>query len=191
MLNLILFGAPGAGKGTQAEMLAKKYNFIHLSTGEVLRAEIAQGTPRGIAAKALMDKGEFVSDETMLEMVEEKVKANSTARGFIFDGFPRTIPQAEMLDKMLGNNNLSITATIALDANEDELVARLLLRGKTSGRSDDQNESVIRNRLQVYNQKTQPLIGYYNAQKKYISINGIGEIQSIFDELCSAIDKLS
>ncbi|MGL5913655.1 MAG: nucleoside monophosphate kinase, partial [Bacteroidales bacterium] len=96
-----------------------------------------------------------------------------------------------MLDKMLGNNNLSITATIALDANEDELVARLLLRGKTSGRSDDQNESVIRNRLQVYNQKTQPLIGYYNAQKKYISINGIGEIQSIFDELCSAIDKLS
>ncbi|MGL4907721.1 MAG: adenylate kinase [Bacteroidales bacterium] len=191
MLNLILFGAPGAGKGTQAEMLAKKYNFIHLSTGEVLRAEIAQGTPRGIAAKALMDKGEFVSDETMLEMVEEKVKANSTARGFIFDGFPRTIPQAEMLDKMLGNNNLSITATIALDANEDELAARLLLRGKTSGRSDDQNESVIRNRLQVYNQKTQPLIGYYNAQKKYISINGIGEIQSIFDELCSAIDKLS
>ncbi|MGL4363756.1 MAG: adenylate kinase [Bacteroidales bacterium] len=191
MLNLILFGAPGAGKGTQAEMLTKKYNFIHLSTGEMLRTEIAQGTPRGIAAKALMDQGEFVPDNTVLEMVAEQIQTNPNAEGFIFDGFPRTTPQAEMLDKVLAYNGTSITAMIALDAPEDELVKRLLSRGKISGRSDDQDESIIRNRIQVYNQKTQPLIGYYNAQKKYVNIKGIGEINIIFNNLCTAIDQLS
>ena len=190
MLNLVLFGAPGAGKGTQAAMLTGKYELIHLSTGDILRNEINAGTELGKQAKNFTDKGEFVPDEVVIGIIQSQIVQNKNAKGFIFDGFPRTIAQAEALDKMMESNGIAITSMIALDVETDELVKRLQLRGESSGRADDQSLEVISNRIDVYNQKTKPIIDYYDAQKKFSAINGIGSIEEIFGRLCQHVDKM-
>lgn len=187
MLNIVLFGPPGAGKGTQSQYLIDKYALVHLSTGDLLRAEISAGTELGLKAKSLMDNGQLVPDEVVIGMIGNKLKSNTTAKGFIFDGFPRTTPQAEALDALLTANNASITGMVALEVNEEELTTRLLERGKTSGRADDQNEALIRNRVQEYNTKTAPVADYYAKQNKYSPINGIGSIDEIFANICKAI----
>jgi len=189
MLNLVLFGPPGAGKGTQSERLVNQFNLIHLSTGDLLRSEIAAGTELGLEAKQLMDKGLLVPDSVVIGMIRSKLKANPTAGGFIFDGFPRTIPQAEALDKLLEEASASITAMLALEVSEGELLTRLLERGKKSGRSDDQDVSIISNRIKEYNAKTAPLAGYYSGQAKFKAIHGIGSIDAIFEQLCEAINE--
>jgi len=190
MLNIVLFGAPGAGKGTQAVMLAKELDLVHLSTGDILRKELAAGTDLGQQAKQFMDKGEFVPDEVVIGMIRSQIEQNPEAKGFIFDGFPRTTAQAEALDRMLGKKDMQITAMIALDVAHEELVKRLQIRGESSGRSDDQSLDVINNRIDVYHQKTAPLIGYYQAQGKYSPIDGVGEIAEIFDRLRLHVEKL-
>ena len=187
MLNLVLFGPPGAGKGTQSENLINKYNLVHLSTGDILRNEIANGTELGKQAKSVMDSGQLVSDEIVIGMIENKLDANQHAKGFIFDGFPRTAVQAEALDDLLQKKGTGISAMIALEVDNEELVKRLLNRGKDSGRADDQNESIIRTRIQEYNNKTLPLKNYYNAQGKFHSINGIGSVASIFNDITDRI----
>lgn len=187
MLNIVLFGPPGAGKGTQSQKLIDKYGLVHLSTGDILRSEIARGTSLGMAAKEIMDKGELVSDEIVIGMIESKLDANSSANGFIFDGFPRTQAQAVALDDLLQKKGTAISAMLALEVNDEELIKRLLLRGQESGRPDDQNEEIIRNRVNEYNTKTLPLKEYYSEQGKFHSINGIGSIDSIFAELCDRI----
>lgn len=189
MRNIVLFGPPGAGKGTQSQKLIEKYGFVHLSTGDLLRAEIAAGTKLGLEAKGLMDKGILVPDEVVIGMIDNKIKANPNAKGFIFDGFPRTVAQADALDRMMNENNMKINGMIALVVDEEELTKRLLLRGQTSGRADDQNETLIRQRVQEYNNKTAPVADYYAKQGKYHAINGIGEIEEIFDQLSNIIDK--
>ena len=183
MLNIVLFGAPGAGKGTQAFMLASEYDLVHLSTGDILREELSAGTELGKQAKAFMDKGEFVPDKVVIGMIRLQIEQNPAAKGFIFDGFPRTTAQAEALDMMLSEKEMEITAMIALDVAHDELVNRLMKRGEISGRSDDQSLDVIHNRIDVYHQKTKPLIGYYHSQGKYHPIDGLGEIPEIFERL--------
>ena len=188
MLNIVLFGPPGAGKGTQSEKLIDKYQLIHLSTGDILRGEIAAGTALGLEAKKLMDAGSLVPDEVVIGMISSKLDQNKNAKGFIFDGFPRTAAQAETLDKLLQNKNTSITKMLALEVNNDELTKRLLIRGKNSGRADDQNEDIIRNRINEYNNKTAPLKNYYSAQSKFQSIDGIGTVDEIFENLCKNID---
>ncbi|MFL5762526.1 MAG: adenylate kinase [Bacteroidia bacterium] len=188
MLNIVLFGPPGAGKGTQSEKLISKFHLVHLSTGDILRSEIAAGTQLGIEAKMLMDAGILVPDEVVIEMIRSKIDNNPNAKGFIFDGFPRTTAQAEALDKLLAEKNSSIRMMLALEVNDQELTKRLLLRGMESGRADDQNESVIRQRIEEYNQKTAPLKQYYSAQNKYRSVNGIGTIEGIFAQLCNVIE---
>lgn len=190
MLNLVLFGPPGAGKGTQSEKLIEKYNLIHLSTGDILRGEIAAGTALGLEAKKLMDAGSLVPDEVVIGMISAKLDANKDANGFIFDGFPRTEGQAETLDKLLVDKNTAITVMLALEVDTDELTKRLLLRGKDSGRADDQNEEIIRNRINEYNNKTAPLKNYYTAQNKFQSIEGVGSIDDIFAALSSKIDAV-
>ncbi|SFF18405.1 adenylate kinase [Thermoflexibacter ruber] len=189
MRNIVLFGPPGAGKGTQSQKLIEKYGFVHLSTGDLLRAEIAAGTKLGLEAKELMDKGILVPDEVVIGMIDNKIKANPDAKGFIFDGFPRTVAQADALDKMMSENNMKINGMIALVVDEEELTKRLLLRGQTSGRADDQNEALIRQRVQEYNNKTAPVADYYEKQGKYHAVNGIGEIEEIFDQLSNIIDQ--
>jgi adenylate kinase len=188
MLNIVLFGPPGAGKGTQSEKLISKFQLVHLSTGDILRSEIAAGTQLGIEAKMLMDAGILVPDEVVIEMIRSKIDHNPNARGFIFDGFPRTVAQAEALDRLLAEKNTSIRMMLALEVNDQELTKRLLLRGMESGRPDDQNEGVIRQRIEEYNQKTAPLKQYYSAQNKYRSVNGIGTIEGIFSSLCNVIE---
>lgn len=190
MLNIVLFGPPGAGKGTQAEMLLEKYQLVHLSTGDILRREIATQTPLGLEAKKAMDKGELVSDQVVIGMIEAKIDANSKARGFIFDGFPRTTAQAIALTTMLQKKDASISAMLALYVDDEELIKRLLLRGKDSGRADDQNRAVIENRIKVYNKETAPVIDYYDQLNKYQAIDGVGSIDEIFSRLCTAIDKI-
>lgn len=187
MLNLIIFGPPGAGKGTQADKLIAKYKLIHLSTGDMLRAEIAAGSALGLEAKKIMDKGMLVSDEIVIGIIESKINQNPDAKGFIFDGFPRTLPQAEALDKMLAVHKLVISATLALEVDNDELTKRILLRGKSSGRVDDQDEATIRKRVEEYSNKTAPLKEYYRKQGKLHPVNGIGAIEDIFNALCSEI----
>ncbi|RDC64098.1 adenylate kinase [Adhaeribacter pallidiroseus] len=189
MLNIVLFGPPGAGKGTQSQKLIDTYSLIHLSTGDLLRSEIAAGTELGLRAKTLMDQGILVPDEVVIGMIDTKLKENRNAAGFIFDGFPRTVKQAESLDSLLDQNNTAISGMIALEVNEEELTKRLLLRGQTSGRPDDQNEELVRKRVQEYNTKTAPVAGYYANQGKYHAINGIGEIEEIFTEICEIIDS--
>ncbi|MCS7019803.1 MAG: adenylate kinase [Cytophagales bacterium] len=189
MINLVLFGPPGAGKGTQSQKLIAKYNLIHLSTGDLLRAEIAAQTELGLSAKQLMDKGILVPDEVVIGMIRNKIQENRHANGFIFDGFPRTVAQAEALDKMLAENGLTISGMIALEVSEAELVKRLLLRGQTSGRPDDQNEELVQKRVQEYNTKTRPVADFYAAQGKFTAINGIGEIDEIFANICRVIDS--
>lgn len=190
MLNIVLFGPPGAGKGTQAEKLLKHYQLVHLSTGDILRAELKAGSKLGLEAKKFMDKGELVSDEVVIGMIESKIDTNLGAKGFIFDGFPRTTAQAIALDKMLNNKKIPITIMLALVVDDDELIKRLLLRGKDSGRADDQDQSIIENRIKVYNKDTSPVIDYYDDQNKYKDIDGIGSIDEIFDRLCKAIDQV-
>lgn len=187
MLNIVLFGPPGAGKGTQSEKLIAKYGLVHLSTGDILRSEIARGTALGMEAKQIMDRGDLVSDEIVIGMIESKLDANPNANGFIFDGFPRTQAQAVALDDLLQKKGTAISAMLALEVDNEELVKRLLLRGKESGRPDDANEDIIRNRVNEYNNKTLPLKKYYSEQAKFHSINGIGSIESIFDQLCERI----
>lgn len=187
MLNIVLFGPPGAGKGTQSEKLIEKFQLIHLSTGDLLRSEIAQQTELGMQAKLLMDKGELVPDAVVIGMIRSKLEHNQQAKGFIFDGFPRTAAQAEALDNLLAEKNTSISCMLALEVDNEELTKRLLLRGKDSGRADDQNEDIIRNRIKEYNNKTAPLKDFYSAQNKFHAVNGIGSIDEIFDALCSEI----
>ncbi|MCW3085603.1 MAG: adenylate kinase [Bacteroidetes bacterium] len=189
MLNIVLFGPPGAGKGTQSEKLIEKYHLVHLSTGDILRGEIAAGTELGKEAKKLMDAGALVPDEVVIGMISAKLDHNANAKGFIFDGFPRTAAQAEALDKLLSEKNTAITAMIALEVNDEELTKRLLLRGKDSGRADDQNEQIIRNRINEYNNKTAPLKAYYTNQHKFQSIHGIGSIDEIFASLSAVMDE--
>jgi adenylate kinase len=187
MLNLVLFGPPGAGKGTQSEKLIDKYGLVHLSTGDILRSEIARGTKLGMEAKQIMDRGNLVSDEIVIGMIESKLDANPNANGFIFDGFPRTQAQAIALDDLLQKKGTAISGMLALEVDNEELIKRLLIRGKESGRADDQNEEIIRNRVNEYNNKTLPLKQYYSEQAKFHSINGIGSIDSIFNELVNRI----
>lgn len=187
MLNIVLFGPPGAGKGTQSQKLIEKYGLVHLSTGDILRSEIARGTALGMEAKQLMDRGDLVGDDIVIGMIESKLDANPNANGFIFDGFPRTQAQAVALDDLLQKKGTAISAMIALEVDNEELIKRLLLRGKESGRPDDQNEDIIRNRVNEYNNKTLPLKKYYSEQAKFHSINGIGTIDGIFNEIVSRI----
>lgn len=187
MLNLVLFGPPGAGKGTQSQKLIEKFGLIHLSTGDLLRNEIAEGSGLGLEAKKLMDAGILVPDEVVIGMISNKLDANPNANGFIFDGFPRTVAQAEALDALLSNKNAPISGMIALEVNDQELEHRLLLRGQASGRADDANPEVIRKRVKEYNEKTAPVAGYYKNQHKFKSVNGIGSIEEIFDAICTII----
>lgn len=191
MLNLVLFGPPGAGKGTQSSNLIEKYNLVHLSTGDILRNEIKNGTALGLAAKKLMDEGALVPDEVVIGMIRSCLENNKSANGFIFDGFPRTQAQAKALDDLLTDLGTSITAMLALQVDDDELTRRLLSRGKDSGRSDDSDPAIIRNRIDVYNSKTAPLINYYSDQNKFYSIDGIGSVDDIFSRLCNEIDELA
>jgi adenylate kinase len=190
MINLVLFGKPGAGKGTQAEFLKSEYNLKHISTGDVFRYNIKNDTELGVLAKSFMDKGDLVPDEVTIKMLQDEVVKNSDAKGFIFDGFPRTTAQAEALDAFLESKDMKINATIALEANDEVLIQRLLERGKISGRADDQDENKIRNRFEEYNSKTAPLISYYEGEDKFFSVNGIGEISEITDRLKKVIDTL-
>ncbi|QKJ29288.1 adenylate kinase [Mucilaginibacter mali] len=187
MLNLVLFGPPGAGKGTQSQKLIEKYGLIHLSTGDLLRGEISQGTALGLEAKKLMDDGLLVPDAVVIGMISNKLDANKDAKGFIFDGFPRTVAQAEALDNLLESKSDKISGMIALEVNDDELEHRLLLRGKESGRADDANPEVIRKRIVEYNNKTAPVADFYKKQNKFTSINGIGSINEIFDGITNVI----
>ncbi|HVW96625.1 MAG TPA: adenylate kinase [Mucilaginibacter sp.] len=189
MLNLVLFGPPGAGKGTQSQKLIEKYGLIHLSTGDLLRSEIAQGTDLGLEAKKLMDEGMLVPDAVVIGMISHKLDANKNAKGFIFDGFPRTVAQAEALDVLLESKKAPISGMITLEVPDDELEKRLLLRGKDSGRPDDANPEVIRKRIKEYNDKTAPVAGFYKAQQKFKSINGIGTINEIFETIAGVISS--
>jgi len=190
MLNLVLFGPPGAGKGTQSQKLIKKYQLVHLSTGDILRNEISQGTELCLEAKKLMDQGLLVPDEVVIGMISNKLDANRDANGFIFDGFPRTVAQAEALDELLETKDSGISCMIALVVTDEELEKRLLNRGKDSGRPDDANPEIIRKRIVEYNTKTAQVANYYKAQDKFCSINGIGGIEDIFDSICSTVDSL-
>lgn len=189
MLNVVLFGPPGSGKGTQSAKLIEKYGLVHLSTGDILRAELAAQTELGKEAKRYMDKGELVPDHVVIGMIGRKLDENGRVNGFIFDGFPRTTSQAEALDTLLTGKNTSITLMVALEVPHEELVKRLLNRGKESGRADDQNVEVIENRIRVYHRETAPVIRYYEAQKKFFPINGVGSIDEIFQRLCDVIDQ--
>lgn len=190
MTNLVLFGKPGAGKGTQAAFLKDKYNLVHISTGDIFRYNIKNETKLGKLAQSYMDKGDLVPDEVTIQMLQEEVEKNPNAEGFIFDGFPRTIAQAEALDAFLSSKGMRIHGTLALEADNEALIKRLVERGKVSGRTDDQDEEKIRNRFTEYNEKTAPLIAFYQAQGKYHPINGIGTIEEITTRLSKTIDKI-
>ena len=189
MFNLILFGPTGSGKGTQSEKLIAKYGLKHLSTGDLLRSEIAAKTPLGLEAKNIMDKGQLVPDEVVIGMISSALDANPTAKGFLFDGFPRTGAQAKALDNLLELKEASINVMLALDVSEEELVKRLLKRGETSGRSDDTNEHVIRARITEYHNKTAIVAEYYRQFNKVVLIKGEGSVDDIFAALSKEIDE--
>lgn len=191
MLNLVLFGPPGAGKGTQSQNLIKQYGLIHLSTGDILRNEIANNTTLGVEAKKLMDEGLLVPDDVVIGMISNKLDANKDAKGFIFDGFPRTVAQAEALDNLLLTKNSSIAAMVALEVDKEELEKRLLLRGKDSGRVDDQNPEIIKKRIEEYVSKTAVVANFYASQKKFYSVNGIGNIDVIFKDITKVLNGLN
>ncbi len=188
MINIVLFGKPGAGKGTQAEFLKEQYNLVHISTGDVFRYNLKNDTELGKQAKAFMDRGDLVPDELTIKMLQDEVEKNPQATGFLFDGFPRTIAQADALDRFLESKGWNVTATVALEANDEILIQRLLERGKTSGRADDQDESKIRNRYDEYNEKTAPLIDYYTKKNLFYSVDGIGTIDEVTRRLSTIID---
>ncbi|WP_299055274.1 adenylate kinase [uncultured Polaribacter sp.] len=190
MKNIVLFGPPGAGKGTQAEFLKEMYQLVHISTGDVFRFNIKNKTELGLLAKKYMDEGNLVPDQVTINMLKAEVEKNTDANGFIFDGFPRTESQAEALDTFLAEKGEQINAMIALEVPEDLLVERLLERGKTSGRADDTDEAKIRNRFNEYNTKTAVLKDYFNAQEKYYGVNGVGSIEDITQRLATVFDKL-
>ena len=190
MLNIVLFGPPGAGKGSQSEKVLKKYNLVHLSTGDLFRLHLNNETALGLEAKKYMNKGDLVPDEIVIGMVEDKINKSSNVIGFVFDGFPRTINQAIALDNMLEKKNIPIKQMIALKVDEKELIKRIQNRAKTSGREDDKSIDKINNRIQVYNQETKPVADYYKKHDKYSEVDGIGEIDEIFIKLCSKIDDL-
>ena len=188
MLNIVLFGPPGAGKGTQAERIKNQYSLIHLSTGDIFRHNIKESTKLGLMAKEFMDKGELVPDEVTIKMLESEVNKHPESLGFIFDGFPRTTHQAKTLDDFLLSKNLSITKMIALEVPNDELISRLFLRGKQSCRPDDQDKSIIANRIKVYENQTAVLAEYYKAQNKLAAVNGVGSVDEITKRLYRSID---
>ena len=189
MLNIVIFGAPGSGKGTQSERIVEKYGINHISTGDVLRAEIKNGTELGKTAKGYIDQGQLIPDELMIDILASVFDSFKDSKGVIFDGFPRTIPQAEALKVMLKERGQDISVMIDLDVPEDELMTRLIKRGKDSGRADD-NEETIKKRLHVYHSQTSPLIDWYKNEKKYQHINGLGTMDGIFADICEAVDKL-
>jgi adenylate kinase len=188
MLNIVLFGPPGAGKGTQSEKLIKKYKLTHISTGDLFRKHLSEGTELGKLAQKYMNEGHLVPDEVVIGMVDVKIQEHSDANGFIFDGFPRTVPQAEALDKLLETKKAPISGMVALEVPQQELEVRLKERGKTSGRADDQDMDKIRTRIKVYQDETLPVAEYYKKQGKLAAINGVGEIESIFNDICAKID---
>jgi adenylate kinase len=189
MFNIILFGPPGSGKGTQSEKLIDQYGLKHLSTGDLLRSEIASQTPLGQEAKNFMDKGQLVPDEVVIGMISSALDNNPQARGFLFDGFPRTVAQSEALDKLLQLKKTQIAVVLALEVSEEELVTRLLNRGLTSGRSDDTNEEVIRARIVEYQNKTSVVADYYRQFDKVVAIKGEGSVDDIFSALCHEVDS--
>ncbi|MDP1622980.1 MAG: adenylate kinase [Bacteroidales bacterium] len=186
MFNLIIFGPPGAGKGTQAIKISEKFGWKHISTGDILRAEVSHASPLGLKVKSIMDSGHLVSDELLIEIMESVFIKNKTAKGFVLDGFPRTLNQAQELDKMLLRHGEKLTLVLALIVDEEELVKRLLIRSHDHGRDDD-TEDVIKNRLVQYHRHTEPLISYYKEKKLYQEVYGIGSIKDIFNQLCAAI----
>ncbi|HMQ60774.1 MAG TPA: adenylate kinase [Flavilitoribacter sp.] len=190
MVNLILFGPPGSGKGTQAVKLVDRYNLLHISTGDLFRYEIGNQTPLGKEAKSYMDKGQLVPDSVTIGMLRNKVEANPDVAGYIFDGFPRTIPQCEALDDLLAEKGESISKLLMLDVPDNEIVKRILLRGESSGRADDLNEEVVRNRIAVYKNETTPVFDYYAKEDKSVKIHGVGGIEEIFDRLAEEVDVL-
>jgi len=191
MLNLVLFGPPGAGKGTQAILLAKTFNLLHLSTGDLLRQEIAAKTELGRIAAELIDKGELVSDEIVISMIESKLKKPKSTVGFIFDGFPRTVAQAQALDKLLTKHHSKVSVMLCLEVEKAELLDRILKRGLTSGRCDDLDATTIEHRIDIYNEKTSPLINYYASQGKYFPIGGMGTIGEITESLIQTVRNIN
>ena len=189
MFNLILFGPPGSGKGTQSDKLIEKYGLIHLSTGNLLRQEIKDKTPLGLEAKSFIDKGQLVPDEVVIGMVDSYFDMHKGAKGFLFDGYPRTVAQAEALDKLLELKKTGIATVLFLNVDEEELIKRLVNRGKTSGRSDDMDENVQRKRQEVYRNETLPVAGFYKKQNKVVTIKGMGTVDEIFSSLSEVIDK--
>lgn len=189
MLNIILFGPPGSGKGTQADNLVDHYDLLHISTGDLFRFEMGNNTPLGLEAKSYISKGELVPDEVTIGMLKNKVNSNPEVKGYIFDGFPRTIAQAESLDAFLIEKDSEITTLVALDVDDDEIVKRLLNRGLTSGRADDNDESIIRKRIGVYNNETAQVYDYYDKSCKSTKVAGMGSIEEIFDRLKGAINE--
>ena len=190
MFNIILFGPPGSGKGTQSEKIVDKFGLVHLSTGNLLRQEIADKTPLGMEAKNFMDRGQLVPDEVVIGMIDNSIEKHADAKGFLFDGFPRTVAQAEALDKLLDLKKTSIGKMIALEVSEDELVTRLLKRGETSGRSDDTNEEIIRNRFAVYKKDTSQVAEHYKKQNKFEIVKGEGSVNEIFEALRQSIEEV-
>ncbi|MDZ4708942.1 MAG: adenylate kinase [Saprospiraceae bacterium] len=188
MINLILFGPPGSGKGTQAQRLVEKYNIAHWSTGDMFRYELSNQTELGKLAKSFMDQGQLVPDHVTIAMLKQRMEQTGSINGFILDGFPRTIAQAQALDELLEEKNVNITALLSLEVNEQELVNRLLNRGKTSGRTDDVNEEIVRKRLTVYQEETTPVYNFYESKNQAVQVNGMGTIDEIFEELCLLID---
>lgn len=191
MLNIILFGPPGAGKGTQSKNIMERYNLVHISTGELLRKHLVEETGWSRIAKKHIDDGNLAPDELVIGMVKMKMASHSYAKGFIFDGFPRTVAQAVALDEMHDNRSILTTIMLALVIDDDELRARIRLRGKTSGRADDQNDVKINNRISVYKEETIPVASYYGNQSKYHEINGIGSVDEIFNDICNTIDLIN
>ncbi len=190
MVNFLIFGPPGSGKGTQSVRLAEKFNLMHLSTGDMLRAEIAAGTDLGKRMSSIMSKGELVPDEVVIEMIATKIDGTKGKAGFLFDGFPRTVAQTEALEKMLNSRKMKINGMLVLDVDHDELVKRLILRADQSGRPDDRDPKVIENRIDVYNEKTKPIIDYCRKRGVYQPVNGMGSIEEIFNRLSGYVNKI-
>lgn len=189
MYNLILFGPPGSGKGTQSEKLVEKYDLVHLSTGDLLRVEIAKKSPLGIEAKKLIEKGQLVPDEMVVGIIDNCLEEHKDAKGFLFDGFPRTVNQAEALDRLLGLRKMAIDSVLALEVNYDELVKRILNRGKTSGRADDSDEEIVRKRFAVYHRDTEPVANYYKEKDLLKIVKGSGTVAETFEALCGEIEQ--
>ena len=190
MINIVLFGPPGAGKGTQAQMLSAKYSFNHISTGEVIREEIRRGTERGLLVKEIIERGQLASDELVISIIEEYMEAHANCAGNIFDGFPRTTRQAEVFDEILNRHAQRVDLMLSLEVPDEELIARILLRAQCSGRADDADENVIRNRIDVYKAQTAVVADYYAECGKHISVNGVGSVEEVFARLCEPIDRM-